>query len=187
MWFHGPRAMLIVDCLGKAWWFFREMGLNGVKPNSVTVSNILPACAELKTLDSGRAMHGFAVRHGMVENVFICSALTSMYASHSRMVDEGLLIFNSMGRDHSVEPDTSHCSSMVDVFSRAGRLDEAYEFIQRLPMEPTARAWVRFLVVHALEGDISVTNLNEGISPGYNTVFSAYEISDYETSQYKDM
>ncbi|OIW11659.1 hypothetical protein TanjilG_24353 [Lupinus angustifolius] len=101
---------------------FREMGLNGVKPNSVIVSSILLACLELKILDSGRAIHGFAVRHGMVENVFVCCALISI---HSRPVDDGLLIFNSMGRAHSVEPYASHYSSMVDVFSHAGHLDEA--------------------------------------------------------------
>jgi len=61
--------------------------------------------------------------------------------SHSRLVEEGLQIFNSMGRDHQVEPDDNHYACMVDVFSRAGRLDEAYEFIQRMPMEPTASAW----------------------------------------------
>ncbi|XP_057451920.1 pentatricopeptide repeat-containing protein At1g20230-like [Lotus japonicus] len=320
---------------------FHEMGWNGVKPNAVTVSSILPACSELKDLNSGKAIHGFAVRHGMVENVFVCSALVSMYArclsvkearavfdlmphrdavswngvltayftnkeyekglalfsrmsregvkadkatwnaviggcmengqteeslemlrkmqkmgfkpneitissilpacsileslrmgkevhcyglrhrigdlssttalvymyakcsdlnlsrnvfdmmpkkdvvawntmiianamhgngkealllfenmlrsgvkpnsvtftgvlsgcSHSRLVDEGLQIFNSMGRDHLVEPDANHYSCMVDVFSRAGRLDEAYKFIQRMPLEPTASAW----------------------------------------------
>ncbi|KAL9322041.1 hypothetical protein ACSQ67_010094 [Phaseolus vulgaris] len=61
--------------------------------------------------------------------------------SHSRLVEEGLQIFNSMGRDHQVEPDANHYACMVDVFSRAGQLDEAYEFIQRMHMEPTASAW----------------------------------------------
>ncbi|KAM1792077.1 hypothetical protein ACFX12_035972 [Malus domestica] len=48
---------------------FREMGLNGVRPNVVTVSSILPACSELKDLNLGRVIHGFVVRHGMEENV----------------------------------------------------------------------------------------------------------------------
>jgi len=34
---------------------------------------------------------------------------------------------------------------VVDIYSRAGRLDEAYEFIQRMPMEPTAGAWKSLL------------------------------------------
>ncbi|GMH24100.1 hypothetical protein Nepgr_025943 [Nepenthes gracilis] len=61
--------------------------------------------------------------------------------SHSRFVDKGLEIFHSMSQDHSVEPDIDHYSCMVDMLSRAGRLKEAYEFVQRMPMEPTAAAW----------------------------------------------
>ena len=44
------------------------------------VSSILPACSKLKDLKSGRAIHGFAMRYEMMENVFVCSALVSMYA-----------------------------------------------------------------------------------------------------------
>ena len=61
--------------------------------------------------------------------------------SHSQLVDKGLLIFDSMSRDYSTEPDVDHYSCMVDVLSRAGRLEQAYEFIQRMPIEPTAAAW----------------------------------------------
>jgi len=51
-----------------------------------------------------------------------------------------------MSRDiHLVEPDVIHYSCVVDIYSRAGLLDEAYEFIQRMPMEPTAGAWETLL------------------------------------------
>ncbi|KAM1484105.1 hypothetical protein TB2_035331 [Malus domestica] len=36
---------------------------------------------------------------------------------------------------------STHYSCMVDVLSRAGRLVEAYQFVQRMPMEPTPGAW----------------------------------------------
>ncbi|KAK4393375.1 Pentatricopeptide repeat-containing protein, chloroplastic [Sesamum angolense] len=61
--------------------------------------------------------------------------------SHSQMVDEGLSIFHSMSKDHEVEPDPEHYSCMVDVLSRGGRLEEAYNFIQKVPVEPSAAAW----------------------------------------------
>ncbi|XP_068319529.1 putative pentatricopeptide repeat-containing protein At3g23330 [Pyrus communis] len=60
---------------------FREMGLNGVRPNVVSVSSILSACSELKDLNLGRVIHEFVVRHGMEENVFVSSALVNIYAS----------------------------------------------------------------------------------------------------------
>ncbi|KAK9669915.1 hypothetical protein RND81_13G163900 [Saponaria officinalis] len=61
--------------------------------------------------------------------------------SHSRLVEEGLRVFNSMSKDHFVEPDADHYSNLIDLLSRAGRLEQAYRYIQRMPMEPTASAW----------------------------------------------
>ncbi|ONH98141.1 hypothetical protein PRUPE_7G232200 [Prunus persica] len=41
-------------------------------------------------------------------------------------------------------------------------------------------------VVRALEGDVSLSDLNEGIRPGQSNVYSSYGSSDYDTSQYKE-
>ncbi|PIN19251.1 Serine/threonine protein kinase [Handroanthus impetiginosus] len=41
-------------------------------------------------------------------------------------------------------------------------------------------------VVRALEGDVSLSDLNEGIRPGQRTVYSSYGSSDYDTTQYNE-
>ncbi|XP_038699809.1 proline-rich receptor-like protein kinase PERK1 [Tripterygium wilfordii] len=41
-------------------------------------------------------------------------------------------------------------------------------------------------IVRALEGDVSLSDLNEGIKPGHSTVYSSHGSSDYDTSQYKE-
>ncbi|XP_057759287.1 proline-rich receptor-like protein kinase PERK1 [Arachis stenosperma] len=41
-------------------------------------------------------------------------------------------------------------------------------------------------VVRALEGDVSLADLNEGIKPGHSTMYSSHESSDYDTAQYKE-
>ncbi|CAL5397022.1 unnamed protein product [Camellia sinensis] len=41
-------------------------------------------------------------------------------------------------------------------------------------------------VVRALEGDVSLSDLNEGIKPGHSTVYSSHGSSDYDTSQYNE-
>ncbi|KAH6829385.1 proline extensin-like receptor kinase 1 [Perilla frutescens var. hirtella] len=41
-------------------------------------------------------------------------------------------------------------------------------------------------VVRALEGDVSLSDLNEGIRPGHSTVYSSYGSSDYDTNQYNE-
>ncbi|KAK6941517.1 Serine-threonine/tyrosine-protein kinase, catalytic domain [Dillenia turbinata] len=41
-------------------------------------------------------------------------------------------------------------------------------------------------IVHALEGDVSLSDLNEGIRPGHSTVYGSHGSSDYDTHQYKE-
>ncbi|KAA8534977.1 hypothetical protein F0562_029980 [Nyssa sinensis] len=41
-------------------------------------------------------------------------------------------------------------------------------------------------VVRALEGDMSLSDLNEGIRPGHSTAYSSYGSSDYDTTQYNE-
>ncbi|NP_001312669.1 proline-rich receptor-like protein kinase PERK1 [Nicotiana tabacum] len=41
-------------------------------------------------------------------------------------------------------------------------------------------------VVRALEGDVSLSDLNEGIRPGHSTVYSSHGSSDYDASQYNE-
>ncbi|GMP28212.1 hypothetical protein CsSME_00003850 [Camellia sinensis var. sinensis] len=78
---------------------FREMGLRGVRPNSITLSSILPACSELKDLSSGREIHGFVVRNGLGDNVFVSSALVNMYASCLSITQAQLVFENMSQRD----------------------------------------------------------------------------------------
>ncbi|RVW16817.1 Pentatricopeptide repeat-containing protein, mitochondrial [Vitis vinifera] len=49
------------------------------------------------------------------------------------MVDTGYQLFNSMVKDHLIEPSPEHYSSMVDMLGRAGRLKEAEEFVGQIP------------------------------------------------------
>ncbi|KAF2286688.1 hypothetical protein GH714_023611 [Hevea brasiliensis] len=61
---------------------------------------------------------------------FLC-VLTG--CSHSGLVEEGRLVFNSMKSLHGISPDTEHFSCMVDLLGRAGLLDEAEELLQQAP------------------------------------------------------
>ncbi|OMP01787.1 hypothetical protein CCACVL1_02996 [Corchorus capsularis] len=56
--------------------------------------------------------------------------------SHSGMVEEGLSYFTSMKKDYGIEPAMDHYGAMVDILGRAGRLEEAWNFIQKMPVEP---------------------------------------------------
>ncbi|KAF3441933.1 hypothetical protein FNV43_RR15848 [Rhamnella rubrinervis] len=41
-------------------------------------------------------------------------------------------------------------------------------------------------IVRALEGDVSLSDLNEGIRPGHSNMYSSYGSSDYDTNQYNE-
>ncbi|KAE8705855.1 Proline-rich receptor-like protein kinase PERK5 [Hibiscus syriacus] len=41
-------------------------------------------------------------------------------------------------------------------------------------------------IVRAVEGDASLSDLNEGMKPGQSSVYSSYESSEYDTSQYNE-
>ncbi|KAG6535801.1 hypothetical protein ZIOFF_000830 [Zingiber officinale] len=42
-------------------------------------------------------------------------------------------------------------------------------------------------VVRALEGDVSLDDLNNGVRPGHSRFYSSYGSSDYDSNQHKDM
>lgn len=55
---------------------------------------------------------------------------------HSGLVQEGKKYFASMKEDYGFEPNMDHYGCMVDLLGRAGRLDEAWDFIQKMPIKP---------------------------------------------------
>ncbi|PUZ56027.1 hypothetical protein GQ55_5G262000 [Panicum hallii var. hallii] len=71
-------------------------------------------------------------------NTFI-AILTS--CSHSGLVTEGLGYFDGMAEKHGVEPTLDHYISVIDLLGRAGRLQEAYDLLRKMPFAPNAVAW----------------------------------------------
>ncbi|CAA0810546.1 Pentatricopeptide repeat-containing protein [Striga hermonthica] len=55
---------------------------------------------------------------------------------HAGLVDEGRRLFNMMSLSFGLTPKVAHYSCMVDLLSRAGRIYEAWDFIQKMPQKP---------------------------------------------------
>ncbi|KAL8537300.1 hypothetical protein ACS0TY_012450 [Phlomoides rotata] len=55
---------------------------------------------------------------------------------HAGLVDEGSRLFNMMSSSFGLTPKVEHYSCMVDLLSRAGRVYEAWDFIQKMPKKP---------------------------------------------------
>ncbi|KAJ0984969.1 hypothetical protein J5N97_003325 [Dioscorea zingiberensis] len=102
--------------------------------------------------------------------------------SHSRLVEEGMRIFNSMHRDHGIVPKKEHYANMVDLFSRAGWLNEAYQFIQKMPIEPDESVFLCLLSAcrvhrHKNLGELvadHLLNIKPGESGSYTQLLNFY-------------
>lgn len=57
------------------------------------------------------------------------------------LVEEGRMHFNSMREEFGLEPLFEHYGCMVDLYGRVGRLNEAWDFINQMPVKPHAGAW----------------------------------------------
>ncbi|URE26966.1 PPR repeat [Musa troglodytarum] len=56
--------------------------------------------------------------------------------SHAGFIDRGFSYYNSMTEDYGILPDMEHYSCMVDLYARSGYLDDAWEFIKSMPVDP---------------------------------------------------
>lgn len=102
----------------------------------------------------GYAYHGYAsealrlftemqvsgVRPNAVTFIAVLTA-----CSHSGSVREGKKILDSMSTIYGVEPTIDHYDCMVDIYSRAGLLDDALELIKSMPVNADAMSWKSLL------------------------------------------
>ncbi|KAF8401074.1 hypothetical protein HHK36_014377 [Tetracentron sinense] len=61
--------------------------------------------------------------------------------NHSGLVQKGWEYFHCMKKEYGIEPRHQHYACVVDLLGRAGYLDEAYEFIMKMPIEPAVTVW----------------------------------------------
>ncbi|KAF5757586.1 putative tetratricopeptide-like helical domain superfamily, DYW domain-containing protein [Helianthus annuus] len=74
--------------------------------------------------------------------------------SRAGLVDKGREYFKSMVNEHGIVPVSDHYSCMIDLFSRAGLLEEAKRFINDMPFSPDAFGWSTLLSACRSRGDL---------------------------------
>lgn len=102
------------------------------------------------TIIAGYGMHGLGKEaiflflnmqtDGIIPDdiTFIC--LLSA-CSHSGLVTEGKHWFHAMTLNYGIKPRMEHYLCLIDILGRGGFLDEAREYIRRMPFEPDVRVW----------------------------------------------
>lgn len=98
----------------------------------------------------GFALHGMGeealeIFHSMIgsgvkpDHIVFTSVLSA--CSHGGLIDQGLEIFYSMEKLHGMKPKMEQYACVVDLLARGGRLNEAYSFVTKMPVKPTAYIW----------------------------------------------
>jgi pentatricopeptide repeat protein len=79
--------------------------------------------------------------------------------THMGLVEDGFSYFQSMVDDYSIVPQIEHYGCMVDLLARAGLLDQAVEFVRKMPMEADAIIWAALLGACRIYKNIELAEL----------------------------
>ncbi|KAM1025866.1 hypothetical protein ACFX14_038858 [Malus domestica] len=76
----------------KALFFFKNLNMEGKKPDSVLIASMLAAAAQMAHVGPGCEIHAYVLRHGIESDVMISSAPIAMYSKCGflGMVDSGI-------------------------------------------------------------------------------------------------
>lgn len=88
------------------------------------------------------------------DGVSYTGALTA--CSHAGLIDEGLKIFANMKKVSRNLPRIEHYGCLVDLYSRAGRVKEAWHVIKKMPMKPNEVVLGSLLAACRTQGDVKL-------------------------------
>uniref|UniRef100_A0A5B6YZH4 DYW domain-containing protein n=1 Tax=Davidia involucrata TaxID=16924 RepID=A0A5B6YZH4_DAVIN len=71
-------------------------------------------------------------------------------------INEGMMHFESMSKNYGIFPSMEHYVSVVDMLGSTGYLDEALEFIEKMPMEPSVDVWETLMNLCRVHGNMEL-------------------------------
>eukprot|EP01018_Ginkgo_biloba_P002764 Gb_31266 [translate_table: standard] len=102
------------------------------------------------TMIGGYAMHGYGkkaiklfeqMQHSGMHPDHVTLVCLLSACCHAGLVKEGWHFFENMSKCYHITPAMEHYVCMVDLLGRAGRLDEAEDFIDKMPIKPDITVW----------------------------------------------
>ncbi|RVX19519.1 Pentatricopeptide repeat-containing protein [Vitis vinifera] len=137
---------------------------------------LMKACGEAKALQEAKAVHESLIKSvsplkvmfkKMPErNLTSWDTMITWFAKNDlgeEAIDlvlgdviEGMLHFNSMSKDYGIVPSMKHYASMVDMLGNSGYLDEALEFVEKMPLEPSVDVWETLMNICRVQGNMEI-------------------------------
>ncbi|XP_010066302.2 pentatricopeptide repeat-containing protein At4g35130, chloroplastic [Eucalyptus grandis] len=106
-----------------------------LNPDSITMINLLPACAQLGSLQVGKSVHGHSVRKGFFPNMVLETALINMYGA-SGGLKEAKYLFGKMAEKSLIS-----WNAIIAAHVQNRQNEAALGLFQKLwcePLEPDA-------------------------------------------------
>ncbi|KAJ4950512.1 hypothetical protein NE237_027344 [Protea cynaroides] len=100
-----------------------------VRPDAVTLVNVFPACASVGASLQGSGAHGFSLRSGLFDDVFVGNAIVDMYAKCGRM-EVAKKVFDRMP-----VKDVVSWNAFVSGYSQSGSFEDALQLFERMQEE----------------------------------------------------
>ncbi|KAM7522735.1 hypothetical protein LguiA_012637 [Lonicera macranthoides] len=171
LWNETIKGFARNGCFGEAIEIYYTMVEDGYKPNEFTFTFVLPACAGLKSVDSGRRVHDDVVSRGYESNVFVGTALVDMYVKCGEL-RLGRQVFDGM-----LERGTASYNAMIAGYVLNDECDNALSlFNQMLESEIPTDAMT---MVSVLQACTSLGALQQGRWVHEQLVRTCTEINIY--------
>ncbi|KAJ4958129.1 hypothetical protein NE237_025240 [Protea cynaroides] len=79
--------------------------------------------------------------------------------SHAGLVEQGRNLFGSMQGIYGITPSADHYACMVDLLGRSGHLEEAYELVKTMEIEPHGGVWGALLGACRIHGNPDIAEI----------------------------
>ncbi|KAL6859393.1 hypothetical protein ACP4OV_017652 [Aristida adscensionis] len=130
--------------------FDRHSPRNVISWNCIIMAHLLHGCPN-EALDLFCQMK----QEGVPPDHTTLTAVIKAYGLKGK-VSEGKEIFLNMTQNYNITPDLDHYAAMVDLLGRSGKLQEAYELIDEMPLVPNPAVWGAFLTAATVHGNVSL-------------------------------
>lgn len=116
---------------------------------------------------NGKGEESLATFHRMLDEKIEPDAITFagvlFGCDQAGLADEAQRLYNVMHKEYHIEPQIVHCEFVVDMLARAGRIEEAYQFVRAMPVEPNEAIW-RMLIsaCNLYKNDRNRSRLDDG-------------------------
>ncbi|KAL8110937.1 pentatricopeptide repeat-containing protein At1g19720-like [Apium graveolens] len=126
-----------------------------VRPNVVTTTGSLAACADLLSLQQGKEIHGYIIKNGFEDNIFVQCALVDVYAKCHQIGSATKVFWNMKDRN------TVTWNTIISGFIKNSQPGKALEYFSQMLRESIEPTSITFMILITACGEMEDLNLGK--------------------------